>query len=205
MKWSNAAGEPDMVVSHAGHALVRPVSFRFAFDPTSDRARRFAMFAGARRYAFNHHVARVKANLEQRSHERETRVDKDQMTPALSWSTQSFINEFNSWKNGHAADSPTSVAADPETGELVEQHGLHWRHEVSADVFECASVDAARAFRNYSDSAKGARVGIRVGFPRFQARHHAMPTFPAAVKVQARCHRTCTVPDIEDRPAAETG
>lgn len=55
--------------------------------------------------------------------------------------------------------------------------GLPWRHEVSADVFETASVNAAAALENWSDSKKGARAGKVVGFPRFKARHKTTPAF----------------------------
>ena len=74
MKWNQATGEPGVLVSHTGYELVRPVSFRFALDPNREQAGRFSMFAGARRFAFNHHVGRVKANLEQRSQEREAGI-----------------------------------------------------------------------------------------------------------------------------------
>jgi putative transposase len=176
MKW-NQANDTAVFVSHTGSELVRPVSFRFALDPNREQAGRFSMFAGARRFAFNHHVGRVKANLEQRSQERGAGIAAGEMTASLSWSAQSFITEFNAWKNGRADDSPVIALADSEMGEVVEIRGLAWRAEVSADVFECASVDASRAFKNYTASARGARAGIRVGFPRFQAKHRTTPSF----------------------------
>jgi putative transposase len=144
------------------------VSFRFALDPTAAQARQLLMFAGARRMCFNHHIGRVNANLAARSVQRAAQVPSDQMTPALSWSRQSFINELNAWKTGRAPASPVS-----EDG----TRGLVWRDAVSADVFECASVDAAQALANYKASAAGARSGVRVGFPAFKARHHTTPAF----------------------------
>ena len=154
------------LVSHTGEVLSRPVAFQFALDPTLEQRTLFAKCAGARRFAFNHHLARVKANLEVRSSERtETR---EPTTPSLSWSKFSFINEFNAWKNGQLDSSPTN---DDGT------RGLHWRHEVPSDVFECASVDAARALKNWSDSKKGARRGAPVGFPRFAAKGRTTPSF----------------------------
>jgi putative transposase len=78
------------------------------------------------------------------------------MTPALSWSAVSFINEFNAWKAGRLDYSP--VAEDGTKG-------LAWRGEVPADVFECASVDAATALKNYSSSAIGARAGFAAQAP----------------------------------------
>ncbi|MFN7149704.1 MAG: hypothetical protein ACK4V6_09505, partial [Microthrixaceae bacterium] len=96
----------------------------------------FFRCAGAARFCFNRHVAIVKENLITRTTEREAGVGTSEMTPSLSWSAQSRINEFNAWKNGQAPDSPVN-----EDGTV----GLIWRSEVPADVFECASVDAARA------------------------------------------------------------
>ncbi len=80
----------------------------------------------------------------------------------------SFINEFNAWKTGRLDYSP--VAEDGA-------RGLAWRHEVPADVFECASVDAANALNNYRESVMGARGGVKVGFPRFATKHRQTPRF----------------------------
>jgi putative transposase len=95
------------------------------------------------------------------------------MTPSLSWAAVSFINEFNAWKSGRLGCSP--VAEDGT-------RGLPWRDEVPADVFECASVDAATALKNYRESAIGARAGVKVGFPRFAAKHRETPRFRLRAK-----------------------
>lgn len=170
VKWSNAAGANagQVLVSHTGHRLTRPVAFQFTLDPTRAQAQDFFRCAGAARFAFNHHIATVKANLTCRSHQRAMGMPTEAMTPSLSWSAQSRINDFNAWKNGRHPLSPVN-----EDG----SRGLVWRTEVPADVFECASVDAARALGNYSSSAKGARAGIRVGFPRFKVRGKTTPSF----------------------------
>lgn len=55
--------------------------------------------------------------------------------PSLSWSVPSRINELNAWKNRRRA-----LSTENEDG----TRGLAWRTEVSAGVFECASIDAAR-------------------------------------------------------------
>ncbi len=118
----------------------------------------------------NHHLARVKANLDARSAEREVLGEVGESlepsTPSLSWAAFSFINEFNAWKNGESVDSPVN-----EDG----SRGLAWRHELPGDVFECASVDAARALENFSASRRGKRSGTPVGFPRFQAKGKVTP------------------------------
>jgi putative transposase len=142
------------------------VSFQFALDPTADQRELFAKCAGARRFTVNHHLARVKANLDARTIERE--VIGEPVTESLSWSGFSFINEFNAWKNGEAYDSINN-----EDG----SRGLGWRHELPGDVFECASIDAARALENFSASKKGTRRGAPMGFPRFQAKGKTTPSF----------------------------
>lgn len=152
--------------------LSRPVTFQFALDPNADQRILLAKCAGARRFTVNHHLARVKANLEVRAAEREFHCESGESsepsTPALSWSAFSFINEFNAWKNGQRADSPVN-----EDG----TRGLTWRHELPGDIFECASVDAARALENFSSSRRGKRSGKSVGFPRFQAKGRVTPSF----------------------------
>jgi putative transposase len=144
------------LVSHTGVVLSRPTTFRFELDPTDTLEQRLWMFAGARRFTFNHHVGRVKSNLAARATEQAAGLGRSEMTPSLSWSKQSFINSFNAWKNGTATDSPVN---DDGT------RGLAWRDEIAADVFECASVDAAQALADYKASVSGARAGLKVGFP----------------------------------------
>ena len=153
------------LVSHTGEVLSRAVTFQFALDPTLEQRSLFAKCAGARRFAFNHHLARVKANLDVRAGERES---GEPTMPSPSWSRFTFVNEFNACKNGLLDDSPE---CDDGT------RGLSWRHEIPGDVFECASVDAALALANWSGSKKGQRRGATVGFPRFAAKGKVTPSF----------------------------
>jgi putative transposase len=159
-------------ISHTGQVLSRAVTFQFALDPNVEQRILFAKCAGARRFTVNHHLARVKANLDARSAERqnlsESGVPSESSTPSLSWAAFSFINEFNAWKNGQSDDSPMNEGGS---------YGLAWRHELPNDVFECASVDAARALENFSASRRGVRAGTPVGFPRFQAKGKVTPSF----------------------------
>jgi hypothetical protein len=133
------------LISNTGQVLSRAVTFQFALDPSGEQRVLFAKCAGARRFTFNHHLARVKSNLDARSSERDSvsegEIRSDAPIPSISWSGFSFINEFNAWKNGKAEDSPIN-----EDG----SQGLTWRHELPSDVFERASVDAARELRSVS-------------------------------------------------------
>jgi putative transposase len=156
--------------------LTRACAFKFALDPTRSQQNMFWRYAGARRFAYNHHLARVKDNLEVRATELEAGVAQDELTPGLSWSKFSFINYFNQWKTGRTTDSPVN-----DDGTV----GLAWRTEVCADVFECASVDAASALKNWKESSAGARKGRRVGFPQFDAKHSSKPRFRLRSKSKA--------------------
>jgi putative transposase len=158
--------------SHTGVALTRPVAFKFALDPTLAQHQVLMAHAGAARFAFNHHLARVKANLDQRRAEASYGIEADQQTPRLSWSKVSFINAFNAWKTGRLPSSPVWVDTDG-----VEQRGLAWRDQVAQDVFECASVNAAQALANFSNSVSGVRAGKKAGFPHCKCRHKSTPSF----------------------------
>ena len=108
------------LVSHTGHALTRNRAFRFAADLNVGQTSMFFQCAGARRFMFNHHIGRVKKNLDVRRAERAAGLASDEMTGSLSWSKVSFINECNAWKNGQLDTSPVN---DDGT------RGLAWRHE----------------------------------------------------------------------------
>jgi hypothetical protein len=88
-------------ISHSGRVLSRSVTFQFALDPNEQQRVWLTKCAGARRFTFNHHLARVEANMTLRSTERESIADgeaTDELTASLSWSAYSFIKEFNAWK-----------------------------------------------------------------------------------------------------------
>jgi putative transposase len=165
-------GTGDALVSHSGVPLTRATTFRFTLDVNREQHQRLLAHAGAFRLAFNHHLGRVKANLDQRAAERTYGVADADLTPALSWSKVSFINHMNAWKDGRAPDAPATM---DDAGNVVR--GLAWRGEVSADVFETASVNAAQALKNWSDSRAGARAGKAAGFPKFKSRHRTTATF----------------------------
>ena len=70
------------LVSHTGVPLTRATTFRFTLDPTREQHRRLLSHAGAARLAFNHHLGRVKANLDQRAAERSYGVAESDLTPS---------------------------------------------------------------------------------------------------------------------------
>jgi putative transposase len=175
-----------VLVSHTGAPLTRATTFRFTLDVTAAQHQTLLAHAGAFRLAFNHHLGRVRANLDQRAAERSYGIAEAELTPGLSWSKVSFINHMNAWKDGRAPDAPTSV---DDAGNQVR--GLAWRGEVSADVFETASVNAAQSLANWADSRRGRRAGKPTGFPRFKSRHKTTPAFRLRAK-----YREGTAPPV---------
>jgi hypothetical protein len=77
------------VISHAGEVLSRAVTFQFALDPNAEQMILFAKCSGARRFTVNHHLARVRANLDARSAELAALSEIEELpeppTPSLSW------------------------------------------------------------------------------------------------------------------------
>jgi putative transposase len=170
-----SARDDTVLVSHTGVSLTRPMSFRFTLDPNRVQHQQLLAHAGASRLAFNHQLGRVKANLDQRAAERSYGIAEVDLTPSVSWSKVSLINHMNAWKDGRAPDAPVNPDGT---------RGLAWRGEVSTDVFETASVNAAQALKNWTDSRKGTRAGKAAGFPRFKSRHKTTPAFRLRSKYQ---------------------
>jgi putative transposase len=166
-----------VLVSHAGVPLTRATTLRFTLEVNAEQHGWLQAHAGAFRLAFNHQLGRVKANLDQRAAERSYGVSDAELTPGLSWSKVSFINEINAWKDGRAPNTPVAV---DDAGSVVR--GLPWRGEVSADVFETGSVNAAQALANWADFRTGTRAGKPAGFPRFKSRHRTTPAFRLRAK-----------------------
>jgi len=150
--------------SHSGQLLSRAVTFQFALDPNLEQRVLLAKCAGARRYTVNYHLARVKANLEARSSERDDLTDegtpRQPSTPSLSWTAFSFINEFNAWKR---------------------QSMTRWSTKTGPGAFpgatNCpATSSSARAWtrpgpaRTSLASRRGERSGTPAGFPASRPR-----------------------------------
>jgi putative transposase len=98
----DTTGKGDATVSQSGVALTRATTFRFALNVNHEQHQRLLAHAGASRLAFNHHLGRVKANLDQRAAERTYGIADAVLTPSLSWSKVAFINEMNERLEGRA-------------------------------------------------------------------------------------------------------
>ena len=82
----------------------RAQAYRFALDPSPDQVRVLQSHCGAARFAFNHLLDVVKANLDQRAAERCYGVADQDLTPAQGWSLAQLRKTWNQikteWRRG---------------------------------------------------------------------------------------------------------
>jgi putative transposase len=168
-----AAARDAVLVSHTGVPLTRATTFRFTWTSTPPSISCCWRMPAPSGWRTTTSWLRVKANLNQRVAERPYGIDDADLTPALSWSKVSLINHMNAWKDGRNPAAPVNPDGS---------RGLAWRGEVSADVFETASVNAAQALANWSSSRNGARAGKPARFPRFKSKHRTPPAFRLRAK-----------------------
>jgi putative transposase len=157
--------------------IMRYTTFRFALAPTPAQASKLARHAGASRFAYNQCLELVREALDARRADPQVRVP---------WSRFDLINAFNGWKNSQDAGRLFVVAPDG----TIDKHvtGLCWRREVSAQVFEEAAVDCARALAAFRDSRSGSRRGRRVRFPKRKLKRRCRDSF----RIRNKQHR----PDV---------
>lgn len=129
------------------------LAYRYAMDPTPSQDRALWSHAGAARVAFNWGLARVKANIDQRSAERSYGIPAADLTPPVGWSLYTLRKDWNAAKDQVAP----------------------WWRECSKEAFSTGLDHLARALRNWADSRKGKRKGKPVGFPRFRSKRKARP------------------------------
>lgn len=83
-------GRLELVLVDRG-TTARAMSRRFNLEVNREQHQRLLARAGAARRAYNHHLARGKANLDQRVAERSYGIEEADLTPPVSWSKVSFI------------------------------------------------------------------------------------------------------------------
>lgn len=74
-------------------------AYRYALDPTSAQEQTFLSHCGAKRFAFNHMLALVKATLSQREAERSYGIGEADLTPFVNWSAFVLRKEWNARKD----------------------------------------------------------------------------------------------------------
>jgi putative transposase len=117
---------------------------RFAPDPTPAQVRMLESHCGAARFAFNHMLAAVKANMGQRQAERSYGIADHELTPTQGWSLAALRKTWNQHKNGIAP----------------------WWPANSKEAYNSGLDALARALGNWNTSRAGERAGAAVGFHR---------------------------------------
>jgi putative transposase len=104
--------------------------FRFEVEPTSpEQPERIAQSFGARRFAYNWALAKVKTNLDAR--------DADPSVPPLPWD---FYQLRRRWNQAKAEVAP-------------------WWRCASKEAYACGIADVVAALGNWSDAKAGRRAG----------------------------------------------
>jgi putative transposase len=172
--------------------MSRMAAFRFTVVEDKALSEAIGRHLGARRFAYNRCLQAVREALDEREGHPEVEVP---------WSGFSLINWWNAWKRSEAAGRLFAVDAGGDV-ELVA-HGLPWRHEVSAQVFEEAAVDLGRALAAFSAQRRPGG-GRPVGFPRYAKKGRACESFRlrnkiskngrSAIRVGENAARSVTLP-----------
>ncbi len=126
-------------------------AYRFALDPTPAQVSMLESHCGASRFAFNHMLGVVKANLDQRAAERSYGVAEEELTPAQGWSLAKLRKTWNARKDDVAP----------------------WWEANSKEAYNSGLDGLARALENWSKSRCGERAGAPVGFPKVKAKHRS--------------------------------
>ena len=151
-------------------------AYRFALDPTAAQVGMLESHCGAARFAFNHMLAVVKANLDQRAAERSYGLGKDALTPAQGWSLAKLRKTWNARKSEVAP----------------------WWPANSKEAYNSGLDGLARGLENWSKSRAGQRAGAAMGFPRFKTRHRSTRSVrftTGAIRVELDRHHV-TLPRI---------
>jgi len=125
-------------------AVTRAVVVPLDVSPSEERLLR--SYCGARRFAYNWVVSTVLENLAVRRGERAAGVAEESLTPALSWSFQSFDRRWHQ----------------------VRDEVAPWWREVSMHAFRSGIRDATAGLKNWSDWKAGKRKGPKVEFPKWK-------------------------------------
>jgi putative transposase len=164
-----ATGRRDVVMARFDPDGWVAQGYRFALDPTAAQVSTLESHCGAARFAFNHMLAVVRANLDQRSAERSYGINEQELTPSQGWSLPRLRKTWNRHK--------TEVAP--------------WWSANSKEAYNSGLDGLSRALGNWSTSRSGERAGAAVGFPRFKSKHRSTRSVrfsTGAIRVDADRH-----------------
>lgn len=150
-------------------------AFVYVLDPTPSQMMALHSHCGGARFAYNHMLSVVKANIGQRNAERSYGVPEDQLTPKVEWSHYTLRKEWNAVKG--------TVAP--------------WWSGNSKEAYSNALAGLASALKNWNDSRKGVRRGRSVNFPTFHKKntHKSFTITTGTMRVEPSRHHI-TLPVI---------
>jgi putative transposase len=120
--------------------------YRFRLDPTSSQAQALASHVGGARFAFNHMLRLVKAELDQRTAERSYGITDPELTTATGWSMYALRKQWNTRKGDYAP----------------------WWEQNSKEAYASGLLALSQGLKNWSASRQGKRAGPSMGFPRLK-------------------------------------
>ena len=155
--------------------MVTAAKFEVEWPAEPDRAALVRSHFGARRFAFNWGLAKVKADLDARK--------CDPGHESVGWDLGSLRKVWNRAKHDVAP----------------------WWATNSKEAYSAGLADLAQALSNWDDSKNGHRSGRRVGFPRFKSarRDPGRVRFTTGTMRLEDDRRTITVPVIGGLRAKE--
>lgn len=121
-------------------------AYKFALDPTPAQLRSFRSHAGAARFAYNHMLALIKANIDQRAAERTYGIARENLTPSINWTLPTLRKEWN----------------------VRKQFVAPWWADNSKEAYNTGLDGLARGLDAWSKSKSGDIAARAVKFPRFK-------------------------------------
>ena len=115
-------------------------AFEVEWPSDPDRASLIRSHFGARRFAYNWALARVKADMDSRAN--------DPLHHSVLWNLASLRKEWNTEKSSLAP----------------------WWSKNSKECYSSGIADLTTALKNWKDSKDGKRKGAKVSFPKFKSR-----------------------------------
>lgn len=158
-------------------------AYKFALDPNDVQLGLLRSSAGARRFAYNWGLARVKAALAQREAEKTYGITAEKPKPPGGKKQKELAGQGTPWTEpeppaeGWLTEVPWTRPELRKAFNAVKDTVAPWWREVSKEAFSDGFAGLAAALENYSASRKGTRAGRAVAFPRFRKRGKARDSF----------------------------
>jgi putative transposase len=154
-------------------------AYRFALDPTAEQRRALQSHCGAARFVCNWGLREVKRTLDARRFEHQ--LLGGALTEPLSWTLPALRREWN----------------------RVKAEVAPWWAENSKEAYSSGLDALTRALQAWSQSRRGARLGERVGFPRFRRRGHRESCRFTTGAIRVDDHRHVTLPRLSQLRSCE--